>query len=307
MSDSKGANKLFLVIVTLFVAAGFLINRIFPMEVPVYVSALLGQLVIVLPALFYCWKRKIAVKELIPYRKISFSTGILVVVTTLLMYPLMVVLNAITLLFTNSATAAMQAQMADFNIVIATLIIAVVPACVEEFVFRGVLFQTYRKKRVFTAILLSAFLFGCMHMNLNQFVYAFALGIYMAFLVEGTGSIISSMIAHFTVNFIGVALSAIVEAASGGQEVSQNIGQTGNLLQDDAGYVFVLLVVILIWFVIAVGTTIGAIAIYIQICKRNHKWEHMKTICQRKNEETMITIPLILGIIITVVMIILSF
>lgn len=307
MSDSKGVNRLFLVIVTLFVAAGFVINRVLPMEVPVYASALIGQLVIFLPALFYCRKRKIAVKELIPYRKISFSTGILVVITTLLMYPLMVVLNAITLLFTNSATAAMQAQMADLNIVIYTLIIAVVPACVEEFVFRGVLFQTYRNKRVFTAILLSAFLFGCMHMNLNQFVYAFALGIYMAFLVEGTGSIISSMIAHFTVNFIGVALSTMAKAASGQQGVSQAVGQTGNFLQYDNGYVFMLLVGILMWFVIAVGTTTGAIAIYIQICKRNNKWEHMKTIFRRKNEETIITIPLILGVAITVVMIILAF
>ena len=237
MSDSKGVNRLYLLIVALFVAAGFVLGRVLPVEAPVYASAMIGQLVILIPAFCYCKKRKIAIKEWIPYRKISFSTGILVVVTTFLMYPLMVVLNALTLLFTNSATAQMQMEMANLNILISTLLIAVIPACVEEFVFRGVLLQTYRKKRVFSAILLSAFLFGCMHMNLNQFVYAFVMGIYMAFLVEGTGSIISSMIAHFTLNFTGVALSALLKVMSKQQGMSQTMGQTGNFMQNEAGSV----------------------------------------------------------------------
>lgn len=307
MSDSKGVNRLYLLIVVLFVTASIVVGRVLPIKLPVYASALLGQLVILIPALCYCWKRKIAIKELIPYRKIRFSTGVLVVVSTCLMYPLLVVLNAITLLFTNSATAQMQVEMANLNIVIYTLIIAVTPACVEEFVFRGVLFQTYRKRRVFSAILLSAFLFGCMHMNLNQFVYAFVMGIYMAFLVEGTGSIISSMLAHFTLNFIGVALSALLKVMSKSRGMSQTIGQTGNFLQNEAGYVFMMLIAILIWFVIAVGTTTGAVAIYIQICKKSGRWEHVKTIFRRKNEERMITIPLILAVAITVVIMVLSF
>lgn len=307
MSDSKGVNRLYLLLVVLFVALGFILGRVLPMEIPVYASALLGQLVILIPALLYCWKRKIAIRELIPYRKIRFSTGVLVVVTTCLMYPLLVVLNAITLLFTNSATIEMQTEMANLNIIISILIIAVTPACVEEFVFRGVLFQTYRKKRVFSAILLSAFLFGCMHMNLNQFVYTFVMGIYMAFLVEGTGSIISSMLAHFTLNFIGVALSAVTRAMSQAQGTSPNIGQTGNFLQNEDTYVLLLLISILIWFVIAVGTTIGAIAIYIQVCKMNGRWGHVKSIFQRKSEEQMLTIPLSLAIVIVAGMMWLSF
>ena len=60
------------------------------------------------------------------------------------------------------------------------------------------------------AILLTGFLFGCMHMNLNQFIYAFALGIYLAFLVEATGSIFSSMIAHFTLNATSVVMSFLL-------------------------------------------------------------------------------------------------
>lgn len=306
MADSKGANRLFFIIVTVFVAVSIIMGRVLPAETPVYVSIILSQSAVLLPALLYCLKRKISIKELIPHKKISFSTGVLVVVTTYLMYPLMIVLNAITLLFTQSATVEMQSEMAEFNIIVSVLLIAAVPACVEEFVFRGVLFQSYRKKRVFSAILLSAFLFGCMHMNLNQFVYAFAMGIYMAFLVEGTGSIFSSMLAHFTLNFTGVALSAVLKLMNSGQEVSAAAEQTGNYLQSDKVYVVVMLVVIMMLFVVAVGTTAGAIAIYIQICKRNGRLENVKSIFQRKNTERLITVPLVLGVAVTLVFIVMS-
>lgn len=50
-------------------------------------------------------------------------------------------------------------------------------------------------------------MFGCMHMNLNQFIYAFALGVYLAFLVEATGSVFSSMLAHFTLNATSTVMS----------------------------------------------------------------------------------------------------
>ena len=306
MSDSKGVNRLYLVLVAVFIGTGYMLARVIPVEVPLYASLIISQSVVLVPALLYCWKRKVSVKELIPHRKIRFSTGVLVVVTTYLMYPLMIVLNAVTLLFTDSAVAGMQSGLLDINFLVATLLIAVVPACVEEFVFRGVLFQTYRKKRVFSAIILSGFLFGCMHMNLNQFAYAFFMGIYAAFLVEATGSIFSSILAHFTLNFTGVMLSGILKILYKGDEMSPVLEQTGNFLQNDRMYVFMMLIGILVWFVIAVGTTVGAVAIYIHICKKNGRWEHMKTIFRKEKEERMITIPLILAVTVAIVEIIIS-
>lgn len=307
MTDNKGANRVYFMTVVLFVAVSLLVSWVFPEEFPVFASVLLGQVAILIPSLVYCKKRKLAIKEFIPYRKISFSTGVLVVVTTYLMYPLMIVLNAITLLFTHSATANLQTEMSGMNIIVAVLLIAVVPACVEEFVFRGVLLQTYHKRKVFSAIMLSAFLFGCMHMNVNQFVYTFVLGIYMAFLVEGTGSILSSMIAHFTLNFTSVAFSALLKLIYSSQGISTSKMQTGNFLENTEGYAVMLLMGILIWFVIAIGTTAGAIAIYVQICKKHGRWEHIKNIFQRKSEEKIITIPLVLAVIITIVVMVMRF
>lgn len=304
MSDNKGVNRLYLVLVISFVAVSLIAGRLLPADLPRYVSLLMGQMAVLLPALLYCRKRKIAIWELVPYRKISFSTGVLVVVSTYLVYPLMVVLNAITLLFTDSAMAEMQIEMTEFNVIVSTLLIAVLPAFVEEFVFRGVLFQTYRKKRVFSAVLLSAFLFGCMHMNLNQLVYAFAMGIYMAFLVEATGSIISSMLAHFVLNFTGVALSKVLTFVYGSQNMQAVLQQTEQLQTDHRMYIVMMLAGIMVWFVIAAGTMVGAVAIYIQICKMNGRLEHVKKMFRKTSEEKMVTIPLLLGVGITMFIII---
>lgn len=306
MTESKGVNRLYFIIVVLFVAASLIMGRVIPIKLPVYASVLISQAVVLVPALLYCRIRKISIKELIPCRKISFSTGVLVVVTTYLMYPLMIVLNAVTLLFTNSGTASMQNEMANFSLIISTLLIAVIPACVEEFVFRGVLFQTYRKKRVFSAIMLSAFLFGCTHMNLNQFAYATVLGIYLAFLVEGTGSILSSILAHFTLNFTGVLLTRVLKLVSGNQMVS-GMQQTGKFVQYGDEFTIMMIFGILIWFVIAIGTTTGAIAIYVYICKKNGRLEQVKAVFRKKTDERMITIPLILAVAVTVVIMVKCF
>lgn len=298
MTDSKGANRLYLTLVVSFVLTSIVMG-ILPVRIPIYLSVICSQLAVLIPVLLYCLKRKISLKELIPHRKMDLITALLVVVITYLMYPVMVVLNAITLLFTESAMTGVQMEMMDYNPVFYTLIIAVLPACIEELTFRGVLFQSYRKKRVFTAILLSAFLFGCMHMNFNQFLYAFVMGIFVAFLVEGTGSIYSSMLAHFVLNFTGVIITTVLKFLNSKQDISAITQPTGNFLQGDKAQVVVLLMGILAWALIAIGTMAGAVAIYIYVCKRNGRWEQLKEIFKKKKEERMITIPLVIAVAIT--------
>ena len=167
--------------------------------------------------------------------------------------------------------------------------------------FRGVLFHTYRKSRMLSAILLSAFLFGCMHMNLNQFMYAFALGVYLAFLVEATGSILSSMLAHFTLNVTSVVLSFLLPVLSriaGVEELSQapQIRQGGYAAVMESNELLVFLMGIIIWAIIAVGTTCGAVGIYYAICRINGRWEHVKQMFRGGSREHMVTVPLVIGI-----------
>ena len=90
------------------------------------------------------------------------------------------------------------------------LLLAVIPAIEEELIFRGIIFNGLRSRfKDYQAMLISALMFAVMHANLQQFVYPFLLGIIMAWIVMRTGSLVSSMIVHFTNNAIVVTLAFI--------------------------------------------------------------------------------------------------
>lgn len=305
MSENKSVNRLFLISIVIYVGASLglsLLNLRFSVlaKMPVYVSILISQILIFCPFFLYCKKKNIKIREFIPYRKMNLASIVLTVVCTYLMYPLIIVINAISMIFTTSGSAQVVDMMQGQNIVLNMMFMALLPACVEEFVFRGVLFQTYRKSRMLPAVLLSGFLFGCMHMNLNQFMYAFALGVYLALLVEATGSIFSSMIAHFTLNATSVVMTFLLPLVyeSSGLEQVPEVQAGGFAANMQNGELFVLLIGIAVWGVVALGTTCGAVGIYIAICKINHRWEYVKHMFSGGTKERMITIPLILGIVI---------
>ena len=308
MSQNKSSNRLFLAVVMIYIGGslGFsALSAFTPMgNLPVYVSLLVSQALVFVPCFLYCKWKKIKIRELVPYRKINFVTIILVIICTYLMYPLMIVLNAISMLFSTSGTASVMELMQGQNFVLSTLFMALLPACVEEFMFRGVLFHTYRKSKMLPAIFLSAFLFGCMHMNLNQFMYAFALGVYLAFLVEATGSIFSSMLAHFTLNFTSVVMSFLLpyfyqSLGVSETEMSPQVGNGGLMADMPGGEIAMLLMGIMVWAVIAVATTCAGFGIYMAICKINGRWGYVKRMFKGGTRERLISISLILGILIT--------
>lgn len=80
--------------------------------------------------------------------------------------------------------------------------IAIFPAVMEELVFRGIIFKNARKK--FSAIisaLISGFAFGIYHLDIQQFAYAFILGIGFALIYEKTKNIFDVIIIHFVIDF----------------------------------------------------------------------------------------------------------
>ncbi len=307
MSQNKSVNRLFLAVVMIYIGGSFGLSMLTAWipalsELPIYVSLLISQSLIFVPCFVYCKAKHIRILELVPYRKIGPSTIVLIVICTYLMYPLIVVLNAVSMLFSNSGTASVMEMMQGQSLILNVLFMALLPACVEEFMFRGVLFQTYRKSKMLPAILLSGFLFGCMHLNLNQFIYAFALGVYLAFLVEATGSIFSSMIAHFTLNFTSVmmtsALPYLYDIMGINQEVElQQVQPGGYAATMESVQLAGFLIGIMFWLVIAIGSTCAAIGLYIAICKINGRWAYVKGMFKRGSRERLITVPLALGLV----------
>lgn len=86
---------------------------------------------------------------------------------------------------------------------------AVLPALLEEMVFRGYVLQALRPQGDGIAVVLSSLLFALLHGNLLQIPFAFILGLVMAYLVLQTGNIWLSVILHFITNALSVVLQYV--------------------------------------------------------------------------------------------------
>ena len=91
-----------------------------------------------------------------------------------------------------------------------TFVMCILPAVIEELLFRGVIFKSMRHLGFITAVLVSALLFAVYHLSPSQLVYQFIMGIVFASVYEFTGNLIYSMIMHFINNFFIVAYTFIV-------------------------------------------------------------------------------------------------
>lgn len=75
----------------------------------------------------------------------------------------------------------------------------------EEYIFRGIVYKRLREwVSLPIAIGASAAIFGIMHMNLVQFIYAGILGIFLAFCAEKTKYLYGAVLGHMAANTISV-------------------------------------------------------------------------------------------------------
>lgn len=80
----------------------------------------------------------------------------------------------------------------------------------EEYIFRKLIVDRTARFGQGIAVLVSGLLFGLFHGNLNQFVYAFTMGMFLAFLYVKTGKLIYTIAIHMIVNFFGSIVSILM-------------------------------------------------------------------------------------------------
>lgn len=80
----------------------------------------------------------------------------------------------------------------------------------EEFVFRKLIVDRAMRYGQGVAVLLSGLMFGLFHGNFGQFVYTFALGLFLAFLYVKTGKLKITIALHMLVNTMGGVVSIIM-------------------------------------------------------------------------------------------------
>lgn len=258
---------------------------------------LLGQFSLMVPALLffllYLGKRgkeehPESVTERLHFKKIKGSSVAMIIVFTYLMMPLTTVVNAVSMLFVENTMMAVSDEILSLPFLGMISMVAVLPAFNEELIFRGIVYGAYRKSgRMWPAIILSGLVFGLMHMNINQAMYAFLLGVTMAALFESTGSIWSTILFHFVTNGNSCILMYLVNKFT--PDILLNQAEMVNTPEQ-------IYQVLGIYVVIAAVTTPVAICVLYWLSK-NEKGNFpfaKKMDAVRENKQTIATIPYIL-------------
>lgn len=290
---SKKANWLFLTVVLMHIGTVLLV--FFAGEyisVGIFMNFLLGQGIILVPTLvfwviFECRYRRVdplsaetgalltpPPVEAAAFRRIKISTVLMIALCTILIMPLVAVLNALTLFFTDNTMVAMGGDILEAPFFLMWFMIGIFGPFCEEFVFRGVMYRSYRRSsgRGIAAVLLSAFIFGLMHMNFNQALYAFGIGIFLALLVEAAGSLWASVFCHMFFNSFQVVMmylsSSILKGAYG-----QAVAETAQEITTQE-----LMAALAVYLVIAAVTTPIAVCILAWIMKNEGRQEAVRAL-----------------------------
>lgn len=99
---------------------------------------------------------------------------------------------------------------ASVNIFFVLIYMVLIAPFMEEYVFRKLIVDRTVRYGQGAAVLLSGLMFGLFHGNLNQFVYAFTLGAFLAFLYVKTGKLKITIALHMMINFMGGVVGSLL-------------------------------------------------------------------------------------------------
>ncbi|MFZ5989122.1 MAG: type II CAAX prenyl endopeptidase Rce1 family protein [Bacillota bacterium] len=167
---------------------------------------------VLLPPLLFLIVFRFDVKKVIRFNKTSFINIFLIFWIIVFSLPVVGVFNMLNhllvkLLFGRVETLQLPIETGFPGILISVLVIGVSAGICEEVLFRGVIQRGFERFGAIKSILITALLFGLMHLDFQRLLGTFLLGALIGFLVYRSNSIISGMFAHFTNNSLAVGLS----------------------------------------------------------------------------------------------------
>ncbi|GAB6106242.1 CPBP family glutamic-type intramembrane protease [Fusibacter bizertensis] len=209
------ANSFFILLALLFLTVGaYVQNRELISGLLITEFGLMAA-----PVLLYALFTKKNMKAVFRFNRIPFSAIIKVMILAALLLPTVAVANLVTIFIIELLGEPIISMIptasngAEFALLFA--VIAGSAGICEEIFFRGAILNAYESKlgRKWGAVF-SGLLFGIFHFNPQNLFGPIILGIMFSYLVQLTGSIFTSMIAHVTNNGIAVAMGYFTNITS---------------------------------------------------------------------------------------------
>jgi len=204
-------NIFFLILILMQVFGGYLLKP-FTKIIKFNTASLLltTQLAfLILPVIIYFIVTRQSIKETLRFNRLKLRSASLVVVMGFLFVPVGMFLGYVTSFFFYNNVQEVFNKLKTLPLGLMIALVAITPALCEEITMRGVVLSGYNKSKLWIAAVINGFLFAVLHLNPPQFLYAFILGVLLAYVVRITNSIFASMIIHFIFNGTNTFLSWI--------------------------------------------------------------------------------------------------
>lgn len=205
-------NIFFLILILLQIYGGYLLKPIAKVIKFNTASLLLITqiLFLIVPVIIYLIVTRQSIKETLRFNRLKIRSASLIVVMGFLFIPVAMFLSQITSFFFYNNVQDVFKKLQNLPLGLMIGLVALTPALCEEITMRGVVLSGYNGSKIWKAALINGFLFGILHLNPPQFLYAFVLGVMLAYVVRITNSIFASMIIHFIFNGTNTAMSWVV-------------------------------------------------------------------------------------------------
>lgn len=225
-------------------------------------AMVLSQFLIGTPTFIYIIKKK-RPKDILGFKKINLVTLFGLTVFTYCMIPVMSFINMFSMMFVKNQISGTIYEITDkYPMILSIIVVAILPAFVEELLFRGLLYNAHRKIDIKWACVINGLLFGLLHGNFNQFAYAFVMGWIFAMVAECTGSVLSTIWCHFIINANSIILAYIGDLIS-----------DSNPIVDKATYTWK---EVICWGIFSIVPLCFAVLIIIFITKYNKQYKSVK-------------------------------
>ena len=168
-----------------------------------------------------------------------------------------------------------------FNILYTALVFAILPAILEEFIFRGILCAEFEGNGTLCAVVASSLFFSFLDFSFGSLPIRFFAGIVLAVILYATDSLICSMLLHIAYNLFALFAQPIFVSF---KDVSANVEL----------FVFILLVVVIVSLILLVSQLSRLYRIYSQ---KNVSSDYTKSIPIQKMPiafaEILLSVPAI--------------
>ncbi len=183
--------------------------------IPTIIRSLIIYICIFIPVIVYSIKKGEFTTEAFGLKRIKISTIFLTILLAIVCSPMYMFANVLSQLVVPNVLVQNLDNIIGNNAGASFIAVALMAPICEEIICRGFFHNRLSKVLPFgVAAVVSGIMFGVLHLNLNQFCYAFVLGVIFAYVNRASGSIFTSMIIHMAINGSNMLLLIVANMAA---------------------------------------------------------------------------------------------